>query len=365
MPQQVTNYQCPACTGPLRFDGPTGKLKCDYCESRFDVAEIEAMMEEKTRAAHQAAQEAAQKEDAAQPAPDGAPTGWSPEGMRVWSCPSCGAELICDQTTAATACPYCGNPSIVPGQFSVDTKSPDFILPFKLDKKAAMEALKKHYQGKFLLPKLFKAEATLEEVKGVYVPFWLYDYRMRADVGFNATRVHITTTRNERVTTTHHYKLRVAGSVDFLRVPVDGSSKMPDELMDSIEPFPYEELKPFSMAYMPGFLADKYDLDEKTCATRAIGRCKNSAVDAMRQQVHGYDTVVVSSIDTDPKETGLGYAMLPVWLLSVKWKDKVYQFAMNGCTGKLVGNLPVDWGKFWGLFAGIALGTGLLLSLFL
>lgn len=122
MADQITNYQCPACTGPLHFVGASGRLECDYCGSSYSVDEIEALYQRKDA---QAAAETAAADEAAA-APDGdegawtAPEGgdWAEDGMQSYTCPSCGAELVCDASTAATSCPYCGNPSIVPGRLS-------------------------------------------------------------------------------------------------------------------------------------------------------------------------------------------------------------------------------------------------------
>ena len=150
MASQITNYQCPACTGPLHFASGSGKLECEYCGSAYDVAEIEALyagQEEKAEAAFQETEAKGETgELGEEPAWDTSALqedwGADSEGMKAYSCPSCGAELICDATTAATSCPYCGNNTIVPGQFG-GTMKPDYVIPFKLDKKAAVAALKK------------------------------------------------------------------------------------------------------------------------------------------------------------------------------------------------------------------------------
>ena len=356
MPSQVTNYQCPACTGPLHFSSGTGKLECEYCGSSYTVAEVEALFEEENRKAQAAAARAAES---------AADSEWGEDAahMRSYNCPSCGANLICDETTAATSCPYCGNPSVIPGQFT-GTKKPDYVIPFRQDKEAAMAALKRHYKGKPLLPKTFANENHLQEIKGVYVPFWLFDAKAEADVTFKTTRSHSHRSGNDMVTTTEHFEVGRAGSVEFRRIPVDGASKMPDNHMDSIEPFDYEELKPFAMSYLPGFLADQYDEGEETCAERADARCRDSAVQAMRNTVTGYDTCVAMREDVQLEHTGVKCALLPVWLLSTRWKDQNYLFAMNGQTGRFIGDLPISWGKFWLFFAGIFLLAGLLGSVF-
>lgn len=277
MANQVTNYKCPACTGPLRFDSATGKLQCDFCGSSYEVAEIEKLYAEKDAQAAGAFRQAEEQAaaDGEWTSASGSDWGADAEKLRVYSCPSCGAELICDETTSATSCPYCGNNTIVPGQFSGALK-PDYVLPFKLDKAAAVAALKKHYGGKKLLPKAFSNENHIEEVKGVYVPFWLYDGSAEVDVRCHGTKVSGYSTARENVTVTNHYDVRRAGTVRFERVPVDASSKMPDDHMDAIEPFDYKELKPFSTAYLPGFLADKYDVSVQDCADRAAAAAKRA-----------------------------------------------------------------------------------------
>ena len=163
MATQLTNYQCPACTGPLHFDGASGKLVCDFCGSSYDTAEIEALYAEKEAAAETAAQ------NKQAPPPDSVWSENEAAGLRSYSCPSCGAELICDETPAATSCPYCGNPTVIAGQFS-GMQRPELVLPFVLDKNAAKAALKKYYRGKRFLPNAFSSQNHIEEIKGVYVP---------------------------------------------------------------------------------------------------------------------------------------------------------------------------------------------------
>ena len=361
MPSQITNYQCPACTGPLRYDGGSGKLVCDYCGSSFTVQEIEALYQEKLDQAEaagvaQAAKEEAQAAAAAEAAQVGAE---DPEwdlaqaGMKAYSCPSCGAELICDATTAATSCPYCGNPTVVPAQFHGMLK-PDYILPFKLDKEAAKKALREFYKGKHLLPRAFTTENHIEEIKGVYVPFWLFDGQGDADLNFTATKVSSYRSGDYQVTVTDHFAVRRAGTVDFHRIPTDSSSKMPDAHMDAIEPFDFSELKPFSTAYMPGFLAERYDVDVEECEKRARRRAGNTTEQVIANTVRGYASVTPVGKNVFMRRSAVSYVMLPVWMLSTRWKGKSFLFAMNGQTGKLIGDLPVSMGRFWGWFGAIA-----------
>ena len=370
MPTQVTNYQCPACTGPLHYSAKSGKLECDYCGSSFDVAEIEALYARKEAEAAAAKQAADAKAEAAQAAKAeaaeaaAASGGWDTsdlsrdwgaeaDGLRVYSCPSCGAELICDQSTAATACPYCGNPAIVPGQFSGALR-PDSILPFRLSKDDAVQALRAHYKGKPFLPRSFTSANHIEQIQGVYVPFWLFDGGAEGAASYRASNTNVYETGDYEITETRHYHVVRAGSLAFEKIPVDASSKMPDDHMDSIEPFDYAQLRPFSTAYLPGYLADKYDVTIDDSRDRADTRCRETLAQALRDTVTGYGACVTEREDIALRRGKVHYALLPVWMLSTKWRGQDFLFAMNDQTGKLVGDLPTDCGRFWGMFAAIA-----------
>ena len=433
MADQVTNYQCPACTGPLHFDGKSGKLKCDYCGTTYTVQEIEKLFAAKNEAAVHAKEEADKKaeKEAAEaaafaqgmkaasgtaPSTAGAaagtssgsaagaaagPTagaaagstagaaaasssgsaagaaagttagaestsGWGSDAakMRAYNCTSCGAELICDVTTAATQCPYCGNNTIIPGQFA-GTQKPDYVIPFKYEKKDAVDALKGYYKGKTLLPGSFSNSNHLEEIKGVYVPFWLYSGHVDARGFYEATQDEVFREGEFQITRSKHFEVNREGTINFTRVPVDASTKMPDDLMDSIEPFDYKAITEFSLAYMPGYLANKYDVSQKECGRRAGDRARNSAEDALRGTVTGYSSVTTRTHDEKIYNEKIEYAVLPVWLLSTKWQGENFLFAMNGQTGKMIGNLPISKAKQTIWFLAVAAVCFLLFGSFL
>lgn len=355
MADKITNYKCPACTGPLHFVGASGKLECDYCGSSYSVEEIEALYQEKDKQAAQAAAKAEQKaaiqsDEGEWTQPEGAD--WAEPGMKSYTCPSCGAELICDETTAATSCPYCGNTTIVPGQLS-GMQKPDYIIPFKLSKEDAIAALKNHYKKKPLLPKAFSAQNHIDSIQGIYVPFWLFNGSTSANLSYHCTRVEKHQEGNYDIINTDHYSVQRSGTVKFERIPVKASSKMPEENMNAIEPFQYDELTPFSNAYLPGFLADKYGFTISQCAKRADERCLASCEAALRNTITGFDTCDLESSDMSIKRGNVYYALLPVWMLYTSWKGKKYLFSMNGQTGKFIGNLPVSMKQFWKYFIGI------------
>ena len=308
-------------------------MKCPYCDTEFEVSTLQSYDE-------------VLKEDAPDnmqwdSAAGGQWQAGESEGLRVYQCRSCGGEIVGDANTGATACPYCGNPVVMMGQFAGDLK-PDYVIPFKLDKQAAIQALRKHYQGKKLLPKVFQDENHIREVKGIYVPFWLFDADASADIRYKATRVRAWSDSNYNYTETSYFAVSRSGQLGFERVPVDGSTKMEDELMESIEPFDFSQAVDFQTAYLAGYLADKYDVDAEASIQRANARIKRSTEEAFASTVMGYTTVLPEASHVDLQNSKAKYALYPVWLLNTEWEGKKYTFAMNGQTGKLVGDLPLD-----------------------
>ena len=346
---ELNEYKCPNCGGALEFNSSIQKMKCPFCDCEFEMDELKALDEEL---------ESVNADDEFKWS--GASGGtWTEEetaNMKVYVCQSCGGEIVGDETMGATSCPYCDNPVVVKGSFAGDLK-PDFIIPFKHDKKEAKENFNQHLLKKFFLPKNFKDQNHIDEVKGIYVPFWLFDTDVDGKVTYKATTVRHWSDSKYDYTETSYYSVYRAGTIGFDRIPVDGSSQMPDDLMESVEPFNFEEgAKEFQTAYMAGYLADRYDVDDKQSIERANERVKASTEEAFRDTVKGYSTVTVESSNIRAFNGKTSYAMYPVWVLNTTYKDDKYLFAMNGQTGKFVGNLPTDRGKFWGTFTALCLG---------
>ena len=329
----LQEYKCPCCDGAIAFDSAAQKMKCPYCDTEFEVSTLQSydqvLQEEKPDSMQWNTTPGAQWQQG------------EADGLRVYQCQSCGGEIVGDEHTGATACPYCGNPVVMMGQFAGALK-PDYVIPFKLDKQAALQALRRHYQGKKLLPKVFQDENHIREVKGVYVPFWLFDTDAEADIRYKATRVRTWSDSSYNYTETSHFAVSRGGSLGFRQVPVDGSTKMEDDLMESIEPYDFSQAVDFQTAYLAGYLADKYDVDAEASIQRANERIKRSTEEAFASTVVGYTTVLPESSHVELKNSQAKYALYPVWLLNTEWEGKKYTFAMNGQTGKLVGDLPMD-----------------------
>ena len=348
MGSSLKEHKCPNCGASVEFDSSIQRMKCPYCDSEFATDVYETKLQDddmswEDNSAHGEFTEA--------------------DGMSAYVCTSCGGEIITDATTAATHCPYCDNPVVMTGRVSGVLK-PDFVIPFKLDKKAAMGGFAKHLTGKKLLPKVFKDENHIEEIKGVYVPFWLFDARASGEASYRATKVRSWSTSDYIYRETSYYDVYRAGDLSFTKVPVDGSQKMANDLMESLEPFDIRDAVDFNTAYLSGFFADKYDVDKMASIPRANERIRSSTEDALHSTVYGYSSVLPGGCSVRLADTASHYALYPVWILNTVWRGERYTFAMNGQTGKFVGNLPCDKGAYhrwlWGIFG---IGSALLCSL--
>ena len=350
---RVIEYKCPCCNAGLQFGKDTQQLTCEYCENTFDIETVRAFNESQGTQQEEFRWEEPVKQE------------WNEEEqqeMRQFQCPSCGGEIITDEHTAATFCPYCDNPTIMPARLSGILK-PDGVIPFKTDKEDAKAAFLRLCKGKPLLPKEFTSQQRLEKITGMYVPFWLYDCDAQFDGNYKATRIHRWSDSRYDYVKTDHFLLQRSAEAKFSGIPMDGSCKMDDAFMESIEPFDYSQLTDFDTAYLSGYLADKYDVPAENGKDRIRQRVDQSIEDKLQSSFLGYATVLPTGKNLKIDHSKARYVLLPVWILNTRYQDKIYTFAMNGQTGKMTGAFPVCPKRSVVWFAGICAGVTLISAL--
>lgn len=351
---RVLEYKCPCCNAGLTFGNVTQQLKCEYCDNTFDVDTVKAYNDSESRLQTEEIQwEDTHKQE------------WSEselESIRAFQCPSCGGEIVTDDTTAATFCPFCDNPTIMPARLSGGLK-PDFVIPFKTSKEDAKAAFLNLCKGKALLPKGFTSQQRVEKITGIYVPFWLYDCDAEYDGSYKATRVKHWSDSRYNYTKTDHYLLRRKADAAFSGIPMDGSTKMEDAFMESIEPYDYSQMEEFDMAYLTGYFADKYDVPSEKGEDRIRQRVDQSIQDELQGSLLGYVTVVPTNRQLRVNHSKARYVLLPVWMLNTNYNGKLYTFAMNGQTGKMTGSFPICPRRTAAWFAGICAGVTVLATL--
>lgn len=341
---EVQHYSCPSCGAPLIFSAGTQNFHCDSCGGDFDRQTLELLQES----------DASMREGSRFDWDNYTPRQYTPDDsihLSDYTCPTCGAEIVGedsalgdntlgDNTVGATLCPYCGGSTIIKKQFE-GTLMPDLIIPFQVDKKKAMSLFQSACARAPFLPDSFRDEQKLEKITGVYVPFWLFDCHCSATVHFRAHRTSFWSDSRYNYVKTDYYRLIRQGEMNFEHLPVDGSLKADDAYMEALEPFHYEDAVPFDSSYLAGFWANKYDVSCQDCQPRANRRIETSMEQCLAGTAGGFEGVTQENAQVSFSHGKIRYALLPVWMLNIRYQNVLYRYAVNGQTGKVVGDYPI------------------------
>lgn len=353
-------YKCPECCAPINWDSTRGIFKCDFCDGEYTAEEIravngDALTDENSKNVQHAV-EVSEDEKKFVTTDDGT------EGSDLvkYKCSHCNAELITERATAATTCVYCGHPVVIAEQL-IGNFSPEYVIPFSKKKEEALNAFTS-FSKKILTPKDFKDMVTFDKIQGIYIPFWLFNGHCDMDGKFESLDLinEVTTSDKKVERTWKKFINNIKGIATFENVPSDGSSKTDDEAMQSIEPYDYSALTPFNAAYLSGYLAERYDEDSESQKVKFEKRIVDSSHDKLIDTCK-HDRVITKNFTHKITYDKVSYALLPVWLLYCSYKGKRYLFAMNGQTGKFIGNLPISLGKAAAIWSGIFAALGALI----
>lgn len=315
----VLDHECPSCGANIPFNPITQKWDCKYCGASYSLEDFKKYDNEIKN----------ENKDE--------------EKIEIdeYECPNCGARVVTDSNTSATSCVYCGSTTIIKSRLQGEFK-PSKVIPFSQPKERAIEEFYKFSKKKWFAPKEFCRRENIQKVEGVYIPFWLYNCKSSGKIQADLKKFTTWSSGDYRYTKVDIYDCIREGNMEFIGVPVDGSTKFADDIMDSIEPYDYEKMKLFSPSYLSGFLAEKYDVEKEDAYSRAKNRIKNSTIDELKSNISGFDVVTVRDSNVDIQRDSDEYVLLPVWMLNIMYKNKMYTFAMNGQTGKMVGNVPIS-----------------------
>lgn len=298
------NFKCKSCDAVMVFDPDAQALKCPFCDS--------IGTEQK-------------KGD---------------DSMSV--CPSCGGELTPGQYTSADKCPYCGNFMIYDKRVEGEYK-PDKVIPFKISKKKAVEAMEEEFGSRKFTPADFLSEKTLVSMQGYYVPFFMYDYDIDSVYRGEGTKVTNSWREgNYKCTEISTYMVNRHMKATYDNVPADASLQMPDYLMDLVEPYDYELLTDFDPKVLSGFLAEIYNMPSDEIEQRARDKATKSASNIVMGSMSGMSlsTPVEDRLTSTLKETE--FALFPVWKYTYTHGGRIFDFYVNGQTGKVIGKTPVS-----------------------
>ena len=329
---KTVDHKCPSCNASINYNPKEKNWVCEYCGSKFTLEQLteneKNFKETNVNSSKELKQKSKESKD-------------DSVEMDEYFCEDCGAKIVTDKNTAATFCVYCKNTAILKSRLT-EKFSPSKIVPFAKTKDEAIAAFKNIGKGKFLMPKEFSNSKNIQEITGVYIPFWLYSCKMNGHIDGKGTKVTSWIMGEYIYTKTDTYKVGRDGVYNFDRIPVDGSVRFNDAIMNSIEPFNYEELVDFSYSYLSGFLAEKYDVEKDEAKKITIDRAEHTCCSdlEMKARSYGYSTFITENKSAEVKSEDIEYVLLPVWMLNIKYNEKMYTFAMNGQTGKMIGDIP-------------------------
>lgn len=321
----VIQYKCPDCGADMTFDSKTGKLYCGSCGhseviENYEVEDFKPFEEKFHTSAFEG------------------------DEVNQYQCNSCGAILLTDKDTTATTCSFCGAP-VVLGDRLQGALAPSQVIPFSISKKDAEAAFKKWCRHGIFMPKDFKQADRIKSLTGMYVPFWLYDVQGQGEAFVHCTRIRKHEEGSYIVTKTSHYDVYRKIDTRYINIPADASEKMPDTLMDKLEPFDYTNMKKFNTPYLAGFISEKYNYTDKEMFPRAQKRVNSYMDDYISSSIAGYSSVNIINRDYDIRQRSAEYVLFPVWMVYYDYDNLEYTFAMNGQTGKIVGTPPLSKSK--------------------
>lgn len=347
-------YQCPNCSAGLVFNPDKGKLCCEFCLSEFTEEELASL------AGEWAAEDAASAAEEAKSAAEEVDEAYC-EQLGEYECASCGAHILCDDTTAATECPYCHNPVILAGRLAGQMR-PHKIIPFQFGKKEAEAKFLSFAGKKWFVPRDFIAPRQVERIVGIYYPFWVTDADTHASMTARATRVRSWRSGDYRYTETSNFRIHRAGEIHFEDIVTPAITEEDREMLDGILPYPSDSLEDFTMPRLQGFLAKKRNIEQESVREAVKARMISYTGTLLRNTIHGYATVSPNTPRLLVRGMHWSYTLMPIWLLTYNRRGKTYTFAMNGYTGKVFGQFPVSGkrlavlGAIVGVVAGVIAG---------
>ncbi|MCR5338985.1 MAG: hypothetical protein K6E75_10540 [Lachnospiraceae bacterium] len=347
MAENVAEQKCPNCDGVMHYDPEKKLLVCEYCGTEMDIKKATASKPKEIAEGFDFASLNDQATDI------------NAQALPVYNCESCAAELIAPPEQMALTCPYCGNNIVLTDKASGALR-PNAVIPFQFDKQKLPEAVRKFCKPRVLLPKDFFSDEKLNNLTGVYVPFWVFSGKVSGQMRYLGTKS--SSYRSGDYMIHEHSEYDVVRDVDmsFDALPVDASGKIDDKLMDSLEPFHTNEAVPFDMRYLAGFTADRFDEKKGSIAQRAKKRMFSTAYSLTEKQAGAGYSRIKKNGGTLRTDIDAKYMLLPVYLFDLSHNGKTYHFAVNGQTGKIVGDVPIDAGrsaKFFFIRCGIVFGV--------
>ncbi|MBR4754669.1 MAG: zinc ribbon domain-containing protein [Lachnospiraceae bacterium] len=327
-------FRCPHCGADIQFDPEKGSMKCEYCNSIITIDEYNATLPEK---------------------------GYYT--TNELSCTQCGAVIYSTDNTVATFCSYCGS-SVVLRNRIVKEKKPDYIIPFSVSDKTAKEIYRNRIDSLLLAPKWMDDETNVSKFRGIYMPFHLLRYSYEGNYSGEGTSFAIETEHGKKYDVTKTWQIEeVPVSAAYDSIPVDASSSFPDNMSRAITPYTKKKMVPFKEPYLAGYYADSADVPPEIYADKYAAAVK-SKMATEKPKVKKVEIDTADLINKCELKGEYNSALFPVWFLSLRNKNRISYAAVNGETGELVADVPLDFKKYLMVSLVVAAAFSLILNIF-
>lgn len=312
-------FQCPSCGGEMRFDIPSQKLKCGYCKTKIEPVEHPDI---------KGAEETEEFE------------------VTKFLCSQCGAEIFSEDNTAAAFCSFCGSSTLLSSRISME-KRPDAIIPFKKTKEDCVAAYKKMMQRAIFAPDDYKDETCIDSFRGIYMPYWVYDVKHSGSFCLHGKK----TSRRGDYDITKHYNLTGELDAEYNGITHDAAKEFADDISEGLAPYNVKKMLPFNPAYLAGFYADTHDVNSRAYDDDALEFARSTTLQALEKHpvYRGCQITVGKSKRYTPYDVTMEqphYALFPVWFMSYQKNGRVGYVSINGQTGKISADIPVDYRKY-------------------
>lgn len=329
--KEETDKKCPQCGGVMDFNPASGNLKCPYCDYEETIPVEKETPQKAEELNFYEAEHTANKD-------------WGVETKTVL-CKSCGAESIYDALQTSAVCPFCGSNQVMDAN-DQDTIAPGGVIPFNVSDKQAAELFQKWIKKRWFCPKLAKDSAKPKRFKGIYLPYWTFDTDTFSSYTGEYGIDHKKRDKDGNVHTETDWH-RTSGTYrEFINDELVLASKNHDaSILHNLEPFDTENNKSYKPEYIAGFVAERYSLGLKDAWNAAMKSIKENLKDHISDKIkreHRADRTRNIKLGVDYSNITYKYLLLPVWVSNFKYNDKVYQFMVNGQTGKVAGKTPIS-----------------------
>lgn len=345
---------CNACGSNLKFDPASSQLTCDRCGAKNEIIEQESELH--------------LKELSFDDFDDAINSSDEVESQTI-KCKSCAAEFSVDSDSGSGECVFCTTPYVSQDIFAQKQHAPSSVLPFSITKKVAQESFKEWINALWFAPSALKQLVTrLNGLQGIYYPYWTYDcsttteYRGQRGDAYYVTESYTTTDSDgNSVSKTRQVRRirwsRASGVVydefDDILVPAHDSLSRPK--LNELEPWALEDLKAYQPDYIVGFKALNYNVEMKEGFGKyALPVIRDTIDDSIRRDIGGDEQRILQKSENFKDQT-FKHILLPVWVSSYKFSEKVYHITINASTGEVQGDRPYSWVKITAAVLGVIL----------